>query len=71
MATKRDAWIDAAAKQATSEIMEYYAPTADEIGAAAAAMYEAEQLSHPGRLTESDCRVLARLALQAVALKRD
>ena len=68
---ERDAWLNAASKQATAEIMQYYAPTEDEVGAAAKAMFEATQYAHPGPLTESDCRVLARLALQAVALKRD
>lgn len=71
MPQERDAIVRAAARQATAEIMEYYAPTDDEVSAAASAMFAADQLAHPGRLTESDCRVLARLALQAVALKRD
>jgi hypothetical protein len=45
---------------------ERYAWITAEVSAAARAMHDAEKLAHPGRLTEIDCRVLARLALQAV-----
>ena len=40
--------------------------TDEQLGAAAAAMFEAERLARSRHgLTEGDCRVLARLALQA------
>lgn len=45
--------------------------TENEIGAAALAMYGAERAARsPHGLTEGDCRVLARLALEAAENQR-